>query len=484
MKKILSYLLIIIIITLTTGCKDRSEITSPSPQSGTADFTKYVAIGNSITAGYQSSSLFQDAQIYSFGNLIAQQVNTSYAIPLIANPGIGGQLYVHSFSATGADIRQLPSVSVPGGLLNLQYPAPYNNLGVPGAVLWDVLNAKSSTTCASYLLSSTPTPNPYFDIVLRPTSGLGTQFQQARLQNPTFITLWIGNNDVLGYATSGGFSPSSPTNTATFQALYNQLGDSIASLGAKVTVANIPDVTTIPFFTTIGPLMAMEIPWAHVKLLGSPGLFYQKHAVTLPDPTAFTDSIHLAKLQVLITLTGQTYASLIGTTTGQWYRDNKYPSLPAGIDTTKPFGLHPQNPWPDALILDPSEIQTAESATALFNQTISNVASAKGFGLVDFNSIFKSIFITSITSGGDVYYGAELSSFFITGGLFSLDGVHPSSRGQGLIANEFLKVINAKYGSNFPLVNLARIPGSILLGKKNISGIFQFNIYDWKNFGL
>jgi hypothetical protein len=481
MKKVLSNLIITIIITFVIGCKDRSDITSPPPQSGTADFTHYVAIGNSITAGYQSSALFQNAQAYAFGNLIAQQVNTSFAIPLISDPGIGGQLYVQSFSSTGADIKQLPSSGVP---INLDFPGPYNNLGIPGALLWDILNATSSTTCASYLLSSTPTANPYFDIVLRPTSGLGTQFQQARLLHPTFLTLWIGNNDVLGFATSGGFSPSSPTPTATFQSLYNQLGDSIASLGAKVIVANIPDVSNIPYFTTVGPLMAMKIPWATVKLLGSPGLFYQKHGVTLPDQTTFTDSLHLATLQVLITLTGQNYASLVGTATGKWYSDNSYPALPPGIDTTKPFGLHPQNPWPDALILDPSEIQTAETTTAAFNQTISIVASAKGFGLVDISSIFKSIFLASMTSGGGMYYGVELSTMFITGGLFSLDGVHPSNRGQGLIANEFLKVINAKFGSTFPLLNLERIPGSILLGKRNISGNFQFDIYDWKNFSL
>jgi hypothetical protein len=481
MEKILRNLLVIVIVTIVTGCQDRSDISSPPPNSGSVDFTRYVAIGNSITAGYQSSALYQDAQRYAFGNLIAQQVNTSFAIPFISNPGLGGQLYVHSFSSTGADIRQLPSTGVP---LNLNYPAPYNNLGVPGAVLWDVLNAKSSTTCASYILSSSPTPNPYFDLVLRPSTGRGSQFQQARLLHPTFITLWIGNNDVLGYATSGGYAPSSPTDIIAFQALYNQLGDSIASLGAKVVVANIPDVTNIPFFTTVGPLMAMEIPWSTVKLLGSPGLFYQKHGVTFPDQTTFTDSLHLATLQVLITLTGQSYASLIGIPTGKWYSDNHYPGLPAGIDTTKPFGLHPQNPWPDALILDPSEIQIAETATNAFNQTISSVASAKGFGLVDINNVFKSIFLASITSGGGMYYGAELSTMFISGGLFSLDGVHPTSRGQGLLANEFLKVINTKFGSNFPLLNLGNMPGSITLGKRNLLSNFQFNIHDWRNFSL
>ena len=103
MKKLISYLFILVISFLAlTGCKDRTEITAPqaiSPISGSADLTRYVAIGNSITAGYQSSALYEGAQIYSFPSLIAQQVNASFAMPLISEPGIGGKLCVKSLDS-------------------------------------------------------------------------------------------------------------------------------------------------------------------------------------------------------------------------------------------------------------------------------------------------------------------------------------------------------------------------------------------------
>ena len=90
MKKILSTIFILTFISvLITGCEDRSNITAPTPQSpksGSADFTRFVTIGNSITAGYQSSALYQDAQVWSYGNQIAKLVNTTYAIPLISDP--------------------------------------------------------------------------------------------------------------------------------------------------------------------------------------------------------------------------------------------------------------------------------------------------------------------------------------------------------------------------------------------------------------
>jgi lysophospholipase L1-like esterase len=450
------------------GCQDWKDLTGPSTKNGNADLSVYVSIGNSITAGYQSGALFQSAQAYSYGNLIAQQVNSNYAIPFISDPGLGGRIEIKSFDLTAGTIN-LTTDSKVGTPLNSGYASPFNNLGVPGAVVYDVLNATSSVTCASYLAGGSA--NIYFDIILR---GKGTQFVQAKSLKPTFVTLWIGNNDVLGFSTSGGTSPSSPTNTNTFQALYAQLGDSIASLGAKVAVANIPDVTAIPYFTTVGSAMAKQLPWALIKAAGAPGVFYQAHGNTSADLTyAYADSAALAGGTVLITLPGSTYASLIGQATGQFYRDNGYPAIPAGIDTTKPFGLHPQNPWPDALILDASEISTAKTATASFNSTIASVANAKGFGLVDINSFFNTIALQGLYENG-----IGFSAQYFVGGLFSLDGVHPTSRGQAVLANEFLKVINNKFGASYSLVNIAAIPSSIVLSKKSLFSNGKFPHFD------
>jgi len=197
---------------LLTGCQDRTELTAPNapnPKSGSADFTRFVTIGNSLTAGYQSSALYRSAQVYGYGNLIAKQTGTSFAIPYISDPGIGGRMKVVSLDlAKGAIVIGYDGST--GTPENTIYPAPYNNLGIPGALLYDVLNATSSTTCASYVFGNPATrqPNVFFDIVLR---GQGTQFSQTKALHPAFSATWIGNKDVLGFATSGGFSPSPPT---------------------------------------------------------------------------------------------------------------------------------------------------------------------------------------------------------------------------------------------------------------------------------
>ena len=464
MKKLITIILSIsVLIVLYTGCEDRTSLTGPSPVNGNVDLTRFVTLGNSLTAGYQAGSLYQSAQLYCYGNLIANQVGAQFEMPLISDPGIGSRMEIQSFDLAKNEVNIVYDTKH-GAPINTGYQYPYNNLGVPGALLYDILNATSSTTCASYVFGNPATrqPNPYFDIVLR---GLGSEFAQAKALHPTFVSVWIGNNDVLGYAASGGFSPSSPTPTPTFQFLYSQMADSIASLGAKVVVANIPNVTTIPYFTTVGPLVALETPWALIKLLGAPGIFYQQHGETIG--TGVADSVSLLTGKVLVTLPGMNYATLIGKPTGQFYRDNHYPALPVGIDTTKPFGLHPQNPWPDALILDAGEIQTANSATADYNAAIASLAAAKGFGLVDINSVFTSIRQHDYT-GGVYYNGVHFSTMYITGGLFGLDGVHPTDQGQAVIANEFIKVMNSKFGANIPLIDVSAIPSSIILAKRSL----------------
>jgi len=474
MKKILSTVFILAFISvIITGCQDRSNLTAPAPQSpksGSADFTRFVTIGNSITAGYQSSALYQSAQVWSYGNQIAKLVNTTYQMPLVSDPGLGGRLVLQSL--VGPVIVSQPSSGVP---LNSTYPYPYNNLGIPGAQVYDVLNAKDSLTC--YSAKYFGQPNPFFNLVLR--NGVSTQFQQAKALQPTMVTCWIGNNDALTYATNGGYPSALLTPAGTFDALYRQVGDSLASLGAKVAVANIPEVTTIPFFTTIGPVFAKAFPWT---AKGVKNIYFAAHESGLPYGAA--DSIHLATLQTLITLKGQGALAYIGDVTGAYYSVNHI-TVPAGVVTAYPFGLYPLNPFPDQYVLDSTEIVSVHNAITAFNGTIASVATAKGFALVDIHTTFNNIFLQSVVENGYFNYtGVNFTALFITGGLFSLDGVHPTSQGQGLIADEFIKAINQKFGANYPTINLATIPGSLNFAKRNFTSNFSFNVYNWNNLGL
>jgi hypothetical protein len=433
------------------GCSD----TAPSgPEAGLGGVTiaKYVAIGNSLSAGYQSNGLYQSAQEYSFPNLIAKQLQSAGAAlgtfqqPLYSDPGTpdasGKASRYEIISMVGPVIGPLGLTA--GAPVNLTLARPYDNLGIPGAVIYDFLD-----TTNFLLKAGPPRNNPLFALVLR-QSALGSNvLAQAVALHPDLVTFWLGNNDVLGFATSGGASPSAPTSPGTFAFLYSQ---SLAALraalpNAKIVVANIPDVRAIPFFTTIGPKVAPSIPAAYI-------LRYQKHG-----NTSFSmDSTRLTEANApMLTLTGSAYAPLLGRPTGKWYNNNPnvyHGVIPPGIDTTKPFGFHPQNPWPDALVLDADEQATAAAAVSAFNATIAIVAAAQNAAVVDINGFFA-----SVKAGGFRVAGQTFTSDYVSGGLFSLDGVHPSSRGAGVVANQFIDVINKKFGTSIPMVDVAAIPG-------------------------
>ncbi len=447
MKKIFNFILVISLIVFAfSGCEDKTDLTppaAPNPVNGGANLTRYVAIGNSLTAGYQSGSLYEGGQIYSYGNQIAGQVGTNFVQPIVSEPGTPGRIEVVSLEPFS-----VKTMNGNGQPTNSTYAAPYNNLGVPGSILFDMLDT------TNFAAKSTARGNPFFNLVLR-SSALGNSvFAQAKNLSPTLLTCWIGNNDVLGFATSGGFKPDAPFPSATFGALYTQLGSALASLGCQVVVANIPDVTVIPYFNTVGPQVA-----AVISKLPVPGVVYQTHGSA---GIGVASASLLATGGVLFTLTGSTYAPLLGTPSGKWYRDNGYPALPQNVDTTKPFGFSQENPWPDALVLDPDEITTAKQATADFNNAIANVASANNFGLVDVNGYLSNI----KNSGGIMIDGLKFTNDYVEGGIFSLDGVHPTAQGQAIIANQFIKVINSKFNGKIPEINVSTIPGSLTFAKK------------------
>ncbi len=453
----------IILLAMTSllffvACEDRSDLTAPSaPNTGSADFTRFVSIGNSLTAGYQSGSLYESSQVYSYGKIIADQVGVSYEQPIVSEPGIPGKLELHDLSPT---IIANPGLGSPK---NLEYAAPYNNLGVPGAIIFDL------TDETDFAAKSEARGNPYFSLVLRDQALGKSIIEQALNLQPTFINLWIGNNDVLGYATSGGTSGTDatellPTDPAVFEIFYDAIATALTdTTGArKIAAANIPDVQNIPYFTTIGPKIGVALIDVVAAVPGVDGLVYQMgdYSVNLATPE------QLIMGDILLTLVSSPYAGLVGTPTGKFYRE-VVGFVPPGIDTLQAFGLHPQNPWPHAFTLDAVELALVQTHTGAFNATIKSTVDANPdtWVLVDINAFFAEVKAAELATGGMIIDGINFNTSFILGNTFSLDGVHPTTQGYGVIANEFISAINGKFNATIPRVNVSTLPGSIGLGK-------------------
>ncbi len=357
---------------------------------GSADFTRYVAVGDSITAGFMSAGLFQEAQRNSYPALLERQAtgsNAGFQQPLVSSPGIPAAYELKSLS---------PLVIGPkaglGTPLNLFLPTFYNNLGVPGARVHDTV--------------ATVTDNGgLHDLILR---GHGTALQEAAAQHPTFATVWIGNNDVLAAATNGRVIEGvTLTPVANFEADYRTIANTLAASGAKLAFATIPDVTAIPFVTTISSFITLP-SGQKVPLIGPNGL------LTANDHVLLSAQAELAAGK----------------------------GIPAALGGS---GL----PLSDASVLDAGEIATITARVAAYNNIIRTVASEKNAALVDVNAQFNAVAQHGLPVGGLTY-----TSSFLTGGLFSYDGVHPTAFGYAYLANLFIQAINAQYGGHIPLVNL------------------------------
>jgi lysophospholipase L1-like esterase len=372
------------------------------PNTGSANFTTYVALGDSLTAGFSSGSINQTYQTNSYPALIYRQATgktTGFEQPLVSPPGLPGILQLQ---------RLIPSVVVAptpgtGQPINLNLPRPYNNMAVPGATLHALLTKTQSTS------ANDPT-----DLILR---RLGfTQLQQGLSLKPTFVTLWIGNNDVLGAATSGIVIPGvTLTPVEQFQADYTAVVTAIASTGAKMAVANIPDVTSIPFVTTVPRIVVNPATNQPVLINGQP--------VPLIGPNGPLQAGDF----VLLTATAELAQGR---------------GIPAALGGS---GL----PLSDSSVLSKAEVATINDYVIAYNQIIAKAASDKGAALVDANALLRDLAANGIAVGG-IHY----TSAFLTGGVFSYDGVHPTAFGYAFVANHFIDAINRQFGGSIPEVDL------------------------------
>lgn len=486
MKKILISSLAVAGLLFTVSCNTdfETDVKDVKVTNGTADFTKYVALGNSLTSGYRDGALYLDGQNESYPSMIAQQMKlaggaTNFSQPLMSDnlggiPAVGiSNKLILAVSSTGALSPTVASGSATNTIANIYKPeAPIYNLGVPGAKSYHLV----ATGYGSAAGLATGTANPYF--VRFSSSPTTSVLADAMKINPTFFSLWIGNNDVLGYATSGGDGSNPITTEALFTQAYTALVTTLTSAGAKGVVANLPDVTTIPFFTTV-PYNPVPLDQASVTALNTQVFGPLKQILTAygqgsrlnllglsNNPLLIKDeSLTNLSTQITTALIGAgvnaQQAGLMGMVFGQARHATKADLIPLttssviGTAPTSPMAVAPFNkygvtfPLEDKHVLTSTEVAEVSTATTKFNDIIWGLASSKGLAFVDANAKMKEL----SKSSGIQFDGVKYTARFVTGGTFSLDGVHLTGRGYAVIANEFIKAINNKYGSTLPMVN-------------------------------
>ena len=420
----------------------RPEFKKPAATHSNANFTRYISLGNSLTAGYSDGGLYLEGQQNSYPGIIAKQMalvgGGTFTQPLFtdAQSNGSGYLTLTGFTASGSPIivPVTTNLAVTGqtaipGFGNVTTYAKYtgtdlNNYGVPGIKLLHI-------TVALY-----GNLNGFYERLLNGPEGTHTtSYLDFVTSKPfTFFSDWLGNNDALAYATSGG-AGDVLTDKATFNALYSASLDKLTATGAKGICATIPDVTAIPYFNTVTTgLILASVQQANPAVQA---IFINAKTSTDPASTAYAS--RPATSGDLITLTFPT--SKMGTPV----------STAAGM---LPYGLTPLTPIENQYVLDANEVTIVKDYVSSYNTTITTLAKAKGLAVADMFT-----FLNNIKANGLIVDGVALNASFIKGGIFSLDGVHLTPRGYALVANQFINAINAKYGSNIPLANVGAYRG-------------------------
>ncbi|MEN5088938.1 G-D-S-L family lipolytic protein [Sphingobacterium faecium] len=426
MKRRNLYIGVALAILSITACKPTLDEFTPS--AGTkADFSKYIAIGNSLSAGFADGGLYLEGQKVAFPLLIAEQLQKvgggEFKSPFFSEEHSNGSGYirlkalVNGQPVTEQVADKLAYRSATPKLL-IKYTEPINNLGVPGMRM-DMAFAPGIGTAAG---------NMYFERLLPDgTPPTMNYFTYSTTQNHTFFTFSLGNNDVLGYATNGAVNEG-PTTTLTSTALFNTLLNNyvgtLTAKGQKGVLATIPDVTSVPYFTTVTRQVLLA-------------------AVNAASTTKVTD-IYIATKTGPRAATDQDFFVLPFSSAGL-----------LGVPNANkiPYGLHPLNPVEDKYVLDTKEAAEVVARVNDFNKTIKSVAASKGLAVADVNA-----FLTSVKNGIRID-GLAVSAKYITGNGFSLDGIHLTPIGNALMANVFIEAINKTYGAQVPRLNISDFRG-------------------------
>lgn len=473
-----------------TNIEPEPALELPNLVTGTVNFSTYVAVGNSLTSGFTDGALFIAAQENSFPNILAQKFSLigggRFTQPL-TNDNFGGlavagnRIQSPRLVTTGSTPQTLESVIGPITVstdLAINNPTgPFNNMGVPGAKSFHLLAPGYGN------INNLPAlANPYFVRLTRNTPNASI-LDLTLQQEPTFFSLWIGNNDILSFATSGGdntefITPIDGPVGVGFNTTYNTIIAGLTSRGAKGVIANIPDITAIPHFTTV-PYNSIALNEVTASQLNTDFELYnagiiQAYAFLVQNNLITQEAANkeIAKRTVNyvegqnpilildedltdLTSINPQLISMRPATKNDLFVLPAASFIGTAISETQINGV--SVPLEDKWVLTPEEQEAIAIATRAYNNTIATAAASANLALLDANALLNELATTGITSNN-----FTITSNLVTGGAFSLDGIHLTARGYAFIANEMMKAIDNTYNTNFEasgnLVDIGEFP--------------------------
>lgn len=368
----------------------------PAQQSPQLDTTNFVVMGEGLAAGMADFALREVYQQNSFPAQMAKQMQTAFPQPLIQAPGIGGVPGFPQLPVTAPNVAQTT--------VRLPFPPSLFvfNLAVPGHRLTDAINLRPRPPLVQSGNPKQTITNMllgYPAMILGPDKPLWTQLEYALAMNPTLVLVELGYTEVLEAAVNG--DPSLIPEPAAFRAEYSRVLTALRASYAQVITTTIPDPFDTAYFSTLA-----------------------------------------AAAQVTATSTGN-LASRYGLFGGDLLTPNALSAI--GVQARA---------LPAGSVLSAAAAAPISNRVRALNAEIGSVSQQQGAILYDLSGLFARVRASGLTVGNQ-----RLTADYL-GGFYSLSGSYPGSTGHALIANEILALLNQRFATSFPLVDLPKMAAS------------------------
>ncbi len=490
----------------------------PGASAGSADFSKFVALGTSYTAGFQAGALFNDGQNNSLGKILSTQfacvgggafnqpdIHSENGYNIFITPNPMGTAVVGRFKLQGTPPQPAPvssgtvgaSDALPNPMANPSFmytgssgAVPVNqlnNFSVPAVFLGQTLIYETGDWQLADIDPGTPgpQPHPYFNpfyarFASVPGNASIVEDAESSVENGgTFVLIWLGMDDVLLNAARGGDVTKAPlTSLAAFTGQYDFTMGKIMleNPTVKGVVANFPDPFVMPHFTAVPwnaiPLDAATAETLTTNLANNYNLFLNgmvaAEKITADEANARKLTFAPGQNGILLndeTLTDLTpymagpYAALLPYAMARQTKSTDIIPLSAATILGAEIGpnqiLGVSVPVDDQYVLIPSESQAIMTRLAEFNAHIKAVAESDTYkARVAFADINAGMKNLVMARAGVANGLTFTPNINPPTGIYSEDGLHPNSRGYAVIANMFIEAINAKFGASVPKAQL------------------------------
>lgn len=403
---------------LLAGCADSDEsileIPATAPGAGLLD--RYVSLGNSITAGTQAGGINALTQLQAYPALVARQAGVAFNAPLLALPGCPAPYIRPILIST----ERLGGAAAPPCALRQEAVAPsfISNVAYPGSFIAGAVD--------NSVVSNPEGADLYKTVLL----GGRTQLQAMRDANPTFVSVWLGNNETLLPAALG--NPALMVSPAQFTAALDSIARSIKAAGVKgaALIAPVNALNFAPrfqpgaYFWALGQQRALPVPVSNTCSPLAPGGRFFVSLDAVSAAAAARDSIRCTE-------------TAFGVTSISEYTQQYLPRLAAYKSAVK--AVADQNGW---IYIDPDVSFADDLRDATKFRKCQGLATAT---LATFRQALLATCPIPVPQNS-----ANDPNVF--GTYVSYDATHPSGIGHRAFANTLIREINAKYQKNIPVI--------------------------------